>query len=125
MRKELPKPRKHHNLAWAALILLVLAASTLFSIHVYVMPLPVAAVYLRPAFILVHSEPAGADVYVDGKKILASTPGEVEIRRDHHEHWIEVRKDGFQPSRLPLRYDREVRLEVAFKLTPEHRQPSQ
>jgi hypothetical protein len=117
------KPRKHHNVAWAVLILLVLAASTLFSIHLYVMPLPVAAVYLRPAFILVHSEPAGADVYVDGKKILASTPAEVEVRRDHRDHWIELRKDGFQSSRQPLRYDREVRLEVAFKLTPERRPP--
>jgi eukaryotic-like serine/threonine-protein kinase len=115
---------KHHNLAWALLILLVLAGSTLFSIHVYVMPLQVAAVYLRPAFVVVHSEPAGADVYVDGKKILASTPAEVEIKRDHAQHSIEVRKDGFAPLRQTLRYDRDVRLEVSFKLVHDHQPPA-
>ena len=121
--QESHKAGKHHNVAWALLILLVLATSTLFSIHVYVMPLPVAAVYLRPAFILVHSEPTHADVFVDGKKVLASTPAEVEIRRDHDDHWIEVRKDGFAPLRQALCYDREVRLEVTFKLMPERRPP--
>jgi hypothetical protein len=114
---------KHHNLAWALLILLVLAGSTLFSIHVYVMPLQVAAVYTRPAFLVVNSEPAGADVYVDGKKILGATPAEVEIKRDHGQHSVDVRKDGFAPARQELRYDREVRLELLFKLMPA-RQPA-
>jgi eukaryotic-like serine/threonine-protein kinase len=114
---------KHHNLRWAACILSVLIASTLLSIHVYVMPLRVAAVYLRPAFLLVESAPSGADVYVDGKKILANTPAEVEVERDHAQHSVEVRKDGFQPSRQALRYDREVRLEVSLKLLPEHLPP--
>lgn len=114
---------KQHNLAWALLILLVLVVSTLFSIHIYVMPLPVAAVYLRPAFVLVSSEPAGADVYLDGRKILASTPAEIEVTRDHDEHTIEVRKEGFEPMRKQLRYDREVRLEASFKLMPERRPP--
>jgi serine/threonine protein kinase len=109
-------PRRHHNLGWGLLVLAVLAASTLFSIHVYVMPLQVAAVYLRPAFIVVASQPRGADVYVDGQKILGTTPAEVEVRRDHAEHWVEVRKDGFLPARQALRYDRQVRLEVSFQL---------
>jgi hypothetical protein len=115
---------KHHNLGWALLVLLALAASTLFSIHVYVMPLQVAAVYLRPAFIVVNSEPKGAEVYVDGKTVLGTTPAEVEIRRDHAEHWIEVRKDGFRPARQSLRYDRQVRLEVSLKLMPEPPPPA-
>ncbi len=115
---------KHHNLAWAALILLVLAASTLFSIHVYVMPVPVAAVYFRPAFIVVDSEPHGAEVYVDGKRILGNTPAEVEVRRDHADHSVEVRKDGFEPARQGLRYDRQVHLEVSVKLAPTRRPPS-
>jgi serine/threonine-protein kinase len=115
--------RKHHNVGWALLILLVLAGSTLFSIHVYVMPIQVAAVYLRPAFVVIHSEPAGADVYLDGKKILGATPAEVEIRRDHAQHAVELRKDGFAPTRQALRYDRDVRLELSFKLMPEHRPP--
>lgn len=123
LTQELRKAGKHHNVAWALLILLVLATSTLCSIHFYVMPLPVAAVYLRPAFVLVHSQPAGADVYLDGKKILANTPAEIEVTRDHGDHTIEVRKEGFEPMRKQLRYDREVRLEAGFKLMPERRPP--
>ena len=115
---------KRHNLAWAILVLAVLAASTLLSIHHYVMPLQVAAVYLRPAFVVVSSEPRGADIYVDGRKILGTTPAEVEIRRDHAEHTVEVHKDGFLPAQKTLRYDREVRLETAFKLMPERRAPA-
>jgi serine/threonine protein kinase len=116
--QKLRKLGKQHNIAWGLIMLLVLLASTLFSIHVYVMPLQVAAVYLRPAFVLVNSEPRGAEVYVDGKKILGTTPAEVEVRRDHRDHWIEVRKDGFEPAQQGLRYDRQVRLEVSFKLRP-------
>ena len=108
--------RSRHNLAWAALILLALLASTLFSIHIYVMPLPVAAVYFRPAFIDVTSEPQGADVFVDGKQVLGSTPAVVEIARDHRQHAIEVRKVGYTPVVQELRYDREVRLQVSVKL---------
>jgi serine/threonine protein kinase len=108
--------RSRHNLAWAALILLALLASTLFSIHIYVMPLPVAAVYFRPAFIDVTSEPQGADIFVDGKQVLGSTPAVVEIARDHRQHAIEVRKPGYAPVVQALRYDREVRLQVSVKL---------
>jgi serine/threonine protein kinase len=107
-----------HNLGWALLIFLALVASTLFSIHVYVMPLPVAAVYFRPAFIDVTSEPHGAEVFVDGLKVMGTTPALVEVRRDHRQHTIEVRKEGFLPVTQQLRYDREVRLQVTVRLPP-------
>jgi serine/threonine protein kinase len=107
---------KGHNLGWAVLVLLALLASTLFSIHIYVMPLPVAAVYFRPAFIDVISEPREADVFVDGIKVLGVTPAVVEVRRDHRQHSIEVRKQGFAPAVQELRYDRQVRLQVSFRL---------
>jgi hypothetical protein len=113
----------HHNAAWAVLILVALLASTLFSIHIYVMPLPVAFSYFRPAFIDVTSEPSGADVYVDGKKVLGFTPAIVEVRRDRQQHFIEVRKDGFEPTRQDLRYDRKVHPQVSIRLMPA-RQPS-
>jgi hypothetical protein len=116
-------PPKRHNLAWALLILGALVGSILFSLHVYVMPLPVAAVYLRPAFVDVTSEPAGADIYVDGLKVLGTTPAVVEVHRDHREHHFQVRKEGFLPSTAKLRYDREVRLEVSFRLQPAPRPP--
>lgn len=110
--------RRHHNVAWAFLILGALLSSTLFSIHIYVMPLPVAFAYFRPAFIDVVSEPRGADVYVDGKKILGNTPAVVEVQRDHQQHVVEVQKEGFEPIRQDLRYDREVRLQVSVRLMP-------
>ena len=121
--RRVAQPR--HNLAWALLILVALAASTLFSIHVYVMPLSVAAVYFRPAFIDITSEPRGADVYVDGLKVLGTTPAVVEVRRDHRQHAIEVRKEGFMPATQQLRYDRAVRLQVDFRLLPAPRPPAQ
>jgi len=115
--------RNRHNIAWAVLIFLALTASTLFSVHVYVMPLSVAVVYFRPAFIDVVSEPGGADVFVDGKKILGTTPAVVEVSRDHRQHAIEVRKEGFAPAVQDLRYDREVRMQLAFQLRPLPRPP--
>jgi serine/threonine protein kinase len=117
--------RRHHNVAWAFLIFSALVASTLFSIHIYVMPLPVAFAYFRPAFVDVTSEPRGADVFVDGKKILGSTPAVVEVQRDHQDHVIEVHKEGFEPIRQSLRYDREVRLQVSVRLFPARRSPPQ
>ena len=116
-------PRRN-NLGWALLILGTLIASTLFSIHVYVMPLPVAAVYFRPAFIDVVSEPRGADVFVDGAKVLGTTPATVEVRRDHRQHTIEVRKEGFLPTTQTLRYDREVHMHLSFQLQRPARSPA-
>jgi serine/threonine-protein kinase len=117
--------RRHHNVAWAFLILSALLASTLFSIQVYVMPLPVAFAYFRPAFIDVTSEPRGADVFVDGKKILGNTPAVVEVQRDHQQHVVEVHKEGFEPIRQNLRYDRDVRLQVSVRMMPARRLPPQ
>jgi serine/threonine protein kinase len=114
------RPPMRHNLGWALLIFGALVASTLFSIHVYVMPLSVAVVYFRPAFMDVVSEPRGADIYVDGQKVLGTTPAVVEVTRDHRQHTIEVRKEGYAPALQVLRYDREVRLEASFQLVPEH-----
>ena len=113
--------RRHHNVAWAFLILGALLSSTLFSIHIYVMPLPVAFAYFRPAFIDITSEPHGADVYVDGKKVLGNTPAVVEVQRDHQQHVVEVHKEGFEPIRQNLRYDREVHLQVSVRLMPAHK----
>lgn len=117
------RQQRRHNLAWAILILTALVASTLLSIHVYIMPLPVAALYFRPAFIDVTSEPPGADVYVDGLKVLGTTPAVVEVRRDHQEHTIEVRKEGLLPATTKLRYDRQVRLQTHLRMMPAPRLP--
>ncbi len=117
-RSSLRAVRKHHNGAWAGLIVVALLLGALTSIHFYVMPLPVAAVYFRPAFVIVTSEPRNADVYLDGKKALGATPAVLEVRRDHQEHVVEVRKDGFGPASRTLRYDRQVALKVSLPLVP-------
>ena len=113
-----------HRLAWAALPFLVLAASALLSFHIYVMPLPVALTYLRPALLLVDSEPKDAQVYVDGQPVVGRTPAAVEVKRDHAQHVVEVRKHGFLPARQEMRYDREVRLEASLKLLAEPLHPA-
>ena len=102
----------------AGLIVVALLASALTSIHFYVMPLPVAAVYFRPAVVIVTSEPRNADVYIDGQKALGATPAVVEVRRDRQEHVVEVRKDGFNRASQRLRYDRDIELKVSLPLVP-------
>jgi hypothetical protein len=57
-------------------------------------------------------------VYLDGKKALGATPAVVEVRRDHQEHLVEIRKDGFDLASHRLRYDREVELKVSIPLMP-------
>jgi hypothetical protein len=111
------------NLGWALLILAALIASMLFSIHVYVMPLPVAVVYFRPAFVDVITDPPGADVFVDGKQVLGTTPAVVEVKRDHQQHKIEVHKAGYAPAVSELRYDRRVHMQVIIQLAPLPRAP--
>jgi serine/threonine protein kinase len=117
-RSSLLSRPKHHNGAWAVAIVLSLLASALASIHLYVMPLPVAAVYFSPASVIVTSEPRGAEVTVDGKPVPGTTPAMVEVRRDRAEHVVEVRKSGFEPASYRLRYDRDVDLKVSIPLTP-------
>ena len=58
------------------------------------------------------------------KKILGITPAVVEVHRDHHGHVVEVHKEGFEPVRQNIRYDREVRLQVSVRLMPARRSPS-
>jgi PEGA domain len=71
------------------------------------------------------SEPHGADVYVDGKKILGTTPAVVEVQRDHQHHVVEVHKEGYEPIREYMRYDREVRLQISVRLLPARGLPAQ
>ena len=62
-------------------------------------------------------------MYVDGRKILGSTPAVVEVRRDHRQHVVDIHKEGFEPTHQKLRYDREVRLQVSVRLVPARRSP--
>jgi hypothetical protein len=51
------------------------------------------------------------------------TPAAVEIRRDRQQHLIEIHKEGFEPVRQTLRYDRNVRLQVSVRLMPVRQPP--
>jgi len=113
-----PGLRKSHHLAWAVLVLLTAVASTLFLIHVYVMPLKVAMVYFRPALVILESAPSGAEVFVDGTRIPRNTPVAIEVQRDRAPHVVEFRKPGFVPAHRDLRYDREIELKVSVALLP-------
>lgn len=44
----------------------------------------------------VTSVPSGAHVFLDGSEVGA-TPMEVQIKRSHLSHTIEVRQDGYEP----------------------------
>lgn len=115
---------KHHTLAWVLLIVFGLIGSALISVHLYVMPLPVLAAYFRPAFIEVDSDPRGADLFVDGQKVLGTTPAVVEVVRDRRPHVIELRKEGYAPTKQETRYDRQVRLQVRARLSPASKPPA-
>jgi serine/threonine-protein kinase len=86
--------------------------------HALVMPLPVAAVWLSPARLEVSSEPAGAELFLDGKSLGVNTPAQIELRRDREPHVIEVRKRGFLSAQEPLYLDRTVALKSSLSLVP-------
>jgi serine/threonine protein kinase len=100
-------------------LLCVLAASAVL-VHLVVVPLPVAAVWLRPATLLIDSQPQGAEIVLDGRKLPAPTPMRARVRRDMSVHVVELRRDGFVPVSHPIRYDKEVNLAltVALERTP-------
>jgi hypothetical protein len=81
-----------------------------------VIPLPVLAVWLQPAELSITSQPAGAEVLLDGQKLNTHTPTRAQVQRDLQTHKIELRKDGFLSTARALRYDRDVDLAIAVTL---------
>ena len=111
---------KHRGVLAPILIVLVsvLAASALL-VHLVVVPLQVAVVWFQPATLLIESQPAGAEVVVDGKKLDLLTPTRAAIRRDLGVHAVDLRKPGYRSVSHPVRYDSEVDLKLAVTLEPE------
>jgi eukaryotic-like serine/threonine-protein kinase len=109
------KPKRWgRNLLW--LVLLMGGVTAL--VHLTVIPLPVLAVWLQPADLSITSDPAGAEVAIDGQKLTVHTPARTQVQRDLQVHKIELRKDGFAPTSRTLRYDREVDLAITVTLEP-------
>jgi PEGA domain-containing protein len=102
-----------------ALVILVPAVAAI--VHFLVVPLPVLRTWGHPARLEVLSQPSGAEVYLDGHRLSAVTPTYTEVQRDRRGHQVEVRKDGFQLLRRPVRFDQSELLTVEVTLQPESR----
>ena len=116
-------PMTRRRRLWVPVIVMlffVLAAAALL-VHLAVMPLPVAAVWFQPATLLVESQPAGAEVVLDGMKLSSSTPVRAQVRRDLAVHAVDLRKPGFLPASRAIRYDRAVDLALSVALDPDPR----
>ncbi len=103
------------------LVLLFVLAAAAVLVHLVVVPLPVVAVWFQPATLLIESQPAGAEVVLDGVKLPAPTPVRVQVRRDLAVHAVDLRKPGFLPASRATRYDRAINLALSVALDPEAR----
>jgi hypothetical protein len=115
-----PLTRRRGILVPVLVVLFFVLAAAAALVHLVVVPLPVAAVWLRPATLLIDSQPQGADIVLDGRKLPAPTPMRAQVRRDLAVHVVELRREGFLPVSRPIRYDKEVdlALTVALERTP-------
>jgi hypothetical protein len=105
------------------IVCVLTAATALF--HLVVVPLPVAAAWFHPAMLLIESQPAGADVVLDGVKLASPTPVRAQVRRDLAVHAVDLRKPGYLPVARAIRYDRAVDLTLSVALDPAPTLPPQ
>jgi hypothetical protein len=87
-------------------------------VHFTLVPLPVLRLWLRPAHIVLNSHPPGASVYLDGRKLGAQTPTQVEVERDRDVHLVEMKKEGFHSTQRQIRFDRTLAIELSVTLAP-------
>jgi len=114
-----PVTRKRRGLLLPVLVVLVsVLAAAAALVHLVVVPLPVAAAWLRPATLLIESQPPGAEVVLDGTKLSSPTPVRTEVRRDMAAHAVDLRKQGYLPAARAIRYDRSVDLALTVALDP-------
>ena len=103
--------------ALAIVIVLMLGlAATAAAVHFVVAPLPVLVVWAQPARLHIASDPAGAEVLIDGRRLSALTPTYTDVQRDRQAHALELRRQGFHTHRREIRYDKQVELSVAATL---------
>jgi serine/threonine protein kinase len=74
--------------------------------------------WLQPAvgYLLSTSDPAGAEVLVDGK-VVGRTPADFEVSAGPHE--IEYRKEGHFPAQATINVPANERVSVPLELVPE------
>jgi hypothetical protein len=111
-----PGERPRSSLGRFLILSGVVASAVAALVHFLVVPLPVLAVWRAPARLDVRTDPSGAEVYLDGRRLSARTPTYTEVRRDRMVHALELHKDGFRPVRQLVRYDRSARIMVAVPM---------
>jgi serine/threonine-protein kinase len=113
-----PVTRRRGILVPVLVVLACVLAAAAVLVHLVVVPLPVAAVWLRPATLVIDSQPPGADIVLDGRRLFAPTPMRAQVRRDLAVHVVELRRDGFLPASRTVRYDRAIDLALTVRLEP-------
>jgi eukaryotic-like serine/threonine-protein kinase len=103
----------------AAFLLLGALGAGVAVVHYKYVPLDVAAVWFKPAWISVASEPPGAAVTLDGRLLPERTPTRIEVRRDRSDHILEVSREGSRTVRTTARFDRAVALSETVILPSE------
>jgi len=113
-----PVAKRRRLLAPVLVVLVSVLAAAALLVHIAVVPLPVAAVWLQPATLVIDSLPPGAGVVLDGRKLDSPTPVRVPVKRDLAVHAVDLHKDGFLPVSRPIRYDQVVDLALTVALEP-------
>ena len=101
---------------WVALASVLFLSATI--VHLAVVPLNVLAVWRQPARLQVDSLPAGAEVFIDGRRLSARTPTFTDVVRDTGLHTVEVRLEGYRTEKHGVSYSKSLRLAVSVRLAP-------
>jgi eukaryotic-like serine/threonine-protein kinase len=90
------------------LVLLLLLGGGVAAVHRFLIPVDVLLVWLKPAWIAIATEPAGATLRLDGVTLHATSPTAVSVKRDLADHVIEATLAGYRPARAVARYEKSV-----------------
>ena len=110
-----PQPKKSRAMP-VVLTLLALSIVAAALVHVKVIPLNVLVLWMKPAPLSVTSEPAGADVILDGRPVIGETPTRTSVKRDRADHVVQVSKAGYKNATKTIRFDRTPELSAALTL---------
>jgi len=108
-----PKKSRALPIVLTLLAVLIVAAAL---VHVKVMPLNVLVLWTKPAPLSVTSEPAGAEVTLDGRPVIGETPTRTSVKRDRADHVVQASKTGYKSASTTIRFDRTPELSVALTL---------
>jgi serine/threonine protein kinase len=114
-----PPTKKRGILAPVLVVVTSVLVGAALLVHLVLVPLQVAALWWQPATLLIETQPAGAEIVLDGKKLAAPTPAHTQVRRDLRVHVVDLNKVGFAPVSRSIRYDREVDLALTVALDPQ------